>query len=95
MRQKLLPVKQENSLYNYCTCTMYIAAVIGSRGNRNAHCSFLSFFLSIFFTSGGVLSLHTEIVQYCTMILQRIRIIVDDAGFEPGTGAASAAGRYQ
>ena len=37
--------------------------------------------------SGGGSPLYPEILQYCTMILQRIRIIVVDAGFEPGTSA--------
>ena len=37
--------------------------------------------------SGGGSPLYSEILQYCTMILQRIRITVVDAGFEPGTSA--------
>ena len=32
--------------------------------------------------------LYSEILQYYTMILQRHRIIVGDAGFEPDTSAA-------
>ena len=45
-------------------------------------------FLCIFFwASGGGSPLYPEILQYYTMILQRIRIIVVDAGFEPGTSA--------
>ena len=31
-------------------------------------------------------------LQYCTMILQRLRIIVRDAGFEPGTSAPEVIG---
>ena len=41
---------------------------------------FNKFFLNIFLASG-------EILQYFTMILQRPRIIVGDAGFAPGTSA--------
>ena len=47
----------------------------------------INFFLYIFMASGGGSPLYPEILQYCTMILQRIRIIVVDAGFEPGTSA--------
>ena len=32
----------------------------------------------------GHLGLYFEIIQYDTMILQRTRIILRDAGFEPG-----------
>ena len=46
--------------------------------------------LYIFWASGGGYSLYSEILQYYTMILQRIRIIAVDAGFEPGCLA-----RYQ
>ena len=42
-------------------------------------------FLYIFFDSGGGYPLYLEILKYYTMILQRPRIIVGDAGFEPGT----------
>ena len=45
------------------------------------------FFLYIFLASGGGSPLYPEILQYYTMILQRIRIIVVDAGVEPGTSA--------
>ena len=45
------------------------------------------FFLYIFLASGGGSPLYPEILQYYTMILQRIRIIVVDAGFEPETSA--------
>ena len=38
--------------------------------------------------SGGGFPLYPEILQYYTMILQRHRIIVGDAGFEPGTSGA-------
>ena len=44
-------------------------------------------FLYIFLASGGGSPLYPEILQYNTMILQRIRIIAVDAGFEPGTSA--------
>ena len=37
-----------------------------------------------------VSQLCLEILQYYTMILQRPRIIVGDAGFEPGTSAPEA-----
>ena len=47
----------------------------------------MEFFLYIFLASGGGSPLYPEILQYYTMILQRIRIIVGDAGFEPGTSA--------
>ena len=43
-------------------------------------------FLYIFWISGRV-SLYPEILQYCTMTMQRPRIIVGDAGFESGTSA--------
>ena len=47
---------------------------------------FDTFFLYILFlASGGGSPLYPEILQYNTMILQRIRIIAVDAGFEPGT----------
>ena len=45
------------------------------------------FFLYIFLASSGGSPLYPEILQYYTIILQRIRIIVVDAGFEPGTSA--------
>ena len=45
------------------------------------------FFVVYFLASGGGSPLYPEILQYYTMILQRIRIIVVDAGFEPGTSA--------
>ena len=45
------------------------------------------FFVYIFLASGGGSPLYPEILQYYTMILQRIWIIVVDAGFEPGTSA--------
>ena len=38
--------------------------------------------------SGGGSPLYPEFLQYYTMILQRPRIIVGDAGFEPGTSAS-------
>ena len=44
-------------------------------------------FLYIFLASGGGSPLYPEFLQYYTMILQRPRIIVGDAGFEPGTSA--------
>ena len=40
-----------------------------------------------FFYLGGGFPLYPEILQYYTIFLQRIRIIVVDAGFEPGTSA--------
>ena len=48
---------------------------------------FYFFFFVFFLASGGGSPLYPEILQYYTMILQRIRIIVVDAGFEPGTSA--------
>ena len=45
------------------------------------------FFKDLFFLSGRFPSLHWDFLHYFTMILQRIRIIVGDAGFEPGTSA--------
>ena len=45
------------------------------------------FLLYIFLASGGGSPLYLEILQYNIMILQRIRIIAVDAGFEPGTSA--------
>ena len=41
-----------------------------------------------FFASLVGFPLYPEILQYYTMILQRHRIIVGDAGFEPGTSGA-------
>ena len=49
--------------------------------------NFLFCFLYIFLVPGGGSPLYPENLQYYTMILQRIRIIVVDAGFEPGTSA--------
>ena len=40
-----------------------------------------------FLASGGGSPLYPETLQYITMILQRIRIIAVDAGFETGTSA--------
>ena len=50
---------------------------------------YLLFFLFfyIIFSSGVSFPLYPEIFYIITMILQRIRIIVGDAGFEPGTCA--------
>ena len=51
--------------------------------------NYKNIFLNIFCYSGQV-SLSTLIfstLQYCTMILQRIRTIVGNYGFEPGTSA--------
>ena len=45
-------------------------------------------FLTFFFCfRGRLLSLSGDFLLYFTMILQRMRIIVLDAGFEPGTYA--------
>ena len=44
-------------------------------------------FISVFCLSGRLPSLHRVFLHYYTVILQRIRIIVGDAGFEPGTSA--------
>ena len=48
---------------------------------------FLLFFYFFFGTQVEVPPSTLRFVQYYTMILQRIRIIVVDAGFEPGTSA--------
>ena len=48
------------------------------------HSKNLVFFV-YFLASGGGSPLYPEILQYNTMILQRIRIIAVDAGIEPGT----------
>ena len=45
------------------------------------------FFVVYFLASGGGSPLYPEIFYSITMILQRIRIIVVDTGFEPGTTA--------
>ena len=50
-------------------------------------CSLLDNSNNFFLASGGGSPLYPEILQYYTMILQRIRIIVVDAGFEPETSA--------
>ena len=44
--------------------------------------SIFFFFVYLFLASGGGSPLYPEILQYYTMIQQRIRIIVVDAGFE-------------
>ena len=44
-------------------------------------------FYIYFLASGGGSPLYPEILQYFTMILQRPRIIVGDAGFKPRTSA--------
>ena len=41
-----------------------------------------NYFLLLYFLRGGF-PLYLEILQYFTLILQCIRIIVGDAGFEP------------
>ena len=41
----------------------------------------------IFLALGGGSPLYPQILQYYTMILQRIRIYAVDAGVEPGTSA--------
>ena len=46
------------------------------------------FFKSLFLTSGGGSPLYPEFLQHDTMILQRSRIMVGDAGFKPGTSAS-------
>ena len=46
-----------------------------------------NFFFVYFLSSGGGSPLYPELLQYNTMILQRIRIIVFDAGFEPEISA--------
>ena len=43
------------------------------------------FFINLFFASWVGFPLFPEILYFITIILQRIRIIVGDAGFEPGT----------
>ena len=49
----------------------------------------LTFFFFVYFlASGGGSPLYPEILQYYSMILQRSRIIVGDAGFEPETSGA-------
>ena len=45
-------------------------------------------FFCIFFASVGGSPLDPEFLQYYTMILQRPRVIVGDAGYEPGTSAS-------
>ena len=45
------------------------------------------FYISFFCLRGRFPSLPWDFLLYFTMILQRIRIIVVDAGFEPGTSA--------
>ena len=52
------------------------------------HHFFFYFFFVYFLASGGGSPLYPEFLQYYTMILQRPRIIVGDAGFEPGTSAS-------
>ena len=42
-------------------------------------------FFSSFFASGVGFPLYPEIYYFITIILQRIRIIVGEAGFESGT----------
>ena len=49
---------------------------------------FLFFLLSFFCPRGRFPSLPWDFCTLFTMILQRIRIIVGDAGFEPGTSAS-------
>ena len=48
---------------------------------------FLCFCFGFFFVSGVGAHLYPEFLHFYTMILQRIRIIMEDAGFEPGTSA--------
>ena len=48
--------------------------------------AFLSF-LKIFFALVVGFPLYYEIFYFITMILQRIKIIMGDAGFDPGTSA--------
>ena len=43
------------------------------------------FFCIFFWPQVEVSPLLPEILQFYTMILQRLRIIVEDAGFEPGS----------
>ena len=58
----------------------------GEKHKWKQHFSYHSFFY--FFSSGGASPLYPEIcLQYYTMILQRPKIIVEDAGFEPSTSA--------
>ena len=45
------------------------------------------FLYSLHIMSDRILLFYPEILQYYTMILQRIRIIAVDAGFEPGISA--------
>ena len=51
-----------------------------------------NFFLYIFLASGGGPPLCPEFIQYYTMILQRPRSIVGDAGFEPETSVPQKSG---
>ena len=63
----------------------------GDSIKKNKCKNFLKTLLLLFFCLMGTFSsLHTltDFLHYYTMILQRIRIIVEDAGFEPGTSAA-------
>ena len=59
------------------------------RQYRYYFCHGKSFFsLYLFLALGGGFPLYPEFLQYDTMILHRPRIIVGDAGFEPGTSAS-------
>ena len=55
--------------------------------------SIVSYFLKIFFASGGgrFPYLPWDVLHYVTLLLQHIRIIVGDDGFEPGTEQKSGA----
>ena len=73
-----------------CLATKLLQASPGQtfHHKKNNYWKQPSFFKYIFLASGGGSPLYPEFLQYYTMILQRPRIIVGDAGFEPGTSAS-------
>ena len=70
---------------------MFVKNIIGEKRKGETYTSFfilfifIFFFLYIFLPQVEVPPSTLNFLQYYTMILQRPRIIVGEAGFEPGT----------
>ena len=95
------PISHRSLLVFYCSIYIrYPTAFFPVKYvHCTVHCSFfqhhtphitVSCFV-LFFAAGGGLPLYPEIyiVTRYTMIMQRIRTIVEDSGFEPGTAASA------
>ena len=82
----ILPLSFVWTSGNKCIYSVIIQLLIWTE-NMGSEPTILFFVLFCFFVSGVGFPLYPEIFYFNTMILQRIRTIVGDAGFEHGTSA--------